>query len=248
VDNRAVLETQRARLARVKAARDSAAVESALEALRQGAAGGTNLLEASILAMRRRATVGEVSRALEDVFGRHRAQWTGVMGVYASYYQDDEAFGRLKARVERFEAAHGRRPRLLVAKLGQDGHDRGAKIVATALADVGFDIDVGPLFQMPEEVARDALEQDVHCIGISTQAGAHATLVPELVRQLRAAGAAHIHVECGGEIPAEERELLARDGVALTVGRGTPLPEFSERLLTVLGVPAGPECPRGDAP
>jgi methylmalonyl-CoA mutase len=237
IDNRTVVSTQRARLETLKAGREARGVARALDALTQGARSGANLLELSVEAVRRRATVGEVSSALEKCFGRHRVEWASVSGVYASYYEDDASFGRLKARVERFAAEHGRRPRLLVAKLGQDGHDRGAKVVATALADVGFDIDVGPLFQTPEEVARSALDQDVHCVGISTQAGAHATLVPELVRLLRAGGGENIHVVCGGVIPDAEREELLRNGVALTFGPGTPLPEVADRLLTLLGAP-----------
>jgi methylmalonyl-CoA mutase len=237
IDNHEVREAQVRRLAEVRAKRDAQAVERALGELERGAGEGRNLLELSVAAMRARATVGEVSLALERVFGRHQAERTGVTGVYAGYYTGDAEFQAIVQAVQRFERERGRRPRILMTKLGQDGHDRGARVVATGLADFGFDVDVGPLFQTPAEAAEAAVDNDVHCVGVSTQAGAHSTLVPELVRELAARNGAGIRVVCGGIIPEQDRPELERAGVSLVFGPGTPLAEIARALLTILGVP-----------
>jgi methylmalonyl-CoA mutase len=235
VDNSAVREAQVERLARVRASRDARAVESALAALRAGAESGSgNLLQLSIAAARARATVGEISSGLEAVWGRHQAETRTIAGVYGSYYEGDEKWAGLRARVEEFLSAEGRRPRVLVAKMGQDGHDRGAKLIATAFADAGFDVDIGPLFQTPAEVARQAVENDVHAVGVSTQAAGHLTLVPELIEELRRAGAAEIAVVCGGVIPAQDHAALEQAGVAAVFGPGTPVPAAASRVLEVL--------------
>jgi methylmalonyl-CoA mutase len=234
VDNTAVRERQLARLNELRTRRDGAAVEAALEALRRGAAGKENLLALSIAAMRARATVGEVSDALEAVFTRHRATIRAVSGVYGRAFAEDEAFRRIQAEVEAFARAEGRRPRLLVAKLGQDGHDRGMKVIATAFADIGFDVDIGPLFQTPEEAARDAIENDVHVVGVSTLAAAHRTLVPELLDQLRKEGADDILVVIGGVVPPQDHEPLRRAGVAAVYGPGTNIPAAASEIMALI--------------
>src|SRR5581483_3810702 len=188
-----VRESQVARLNQVKAKRDAGAVTATLTALSKAAEDGSgNLLELTVAAMRARATLGEVSSALEQVYGRHKAEIRSVAGVYGSAYRDDPDFQMIQRKVQDFAREEGRRPRLLVVKLGQDGHDRGAKIIATAFADIGFDVDVGPLFQTPEEAARQAVENDVHIVGVSSQAAAHKTLVPALIAALRAEGAGDV--------------------------------------------------------
>ncbi len=212
VDNAAVREGQIRRLERLRATRDQARVDAALRALADGARGDANLLDLSIEAIRARATVGEVSDALESVFGRHRATIQTIAGVYGDAAAGDEDWERARAAVEAFAAAEGRRPRMLVVKMGQDGHDRGAKVIATAFADLGFDVDVGPLFQTPEEAARDAVENDVHVVGVSSQAAGHKTLVPELLAQLRKQGGDDIVVVVGGVIPAQDYEFLRDAG------------------------------------
>ncbi len=235
IDNDAVREAQLARLAAVRASRDSRAVESALAALQQVArSGGGNLLDASVEAVRARATVGEVSEALEAVFTRHRAEVRSVSGVYSSLYEGDEDFEAIRREVREFAREEGRRPRMLVVKLGQDGHDRGMKVIATAFADLGFDVDVGPLFQVPEEAARQAVENDVHAIGVSSQAGGHTTLVPELTAALAAQGASEIAVVVGGIIPPRDHEALRERGVAAIFGPGTPIPKAAREVLQVL--------------
>src|SRR5438105_1265116 len=208
IDNTEVLRLQLMRLERVKATRDPHQVQSALDALAEGAKGNGNLLALSIEAMRARATVGEVSDALEKIFGRYRADIRTISGVYGRAYADDEEFQRIRKEVEAFATEEGRRPRILVAKLGQDGHDRGAKVIATAFADLGFDVDIGPLFQTPEEAAREAIENDVHVVGISSQAAGHKTLVPQLIEALHAQGARDIVVVVGGVIPAGDYDFL----------------------------------------
>ncbi len=235
VDNQKVRESQEARLAEVKRARDPGQVARALEAL-EGAArsGAGNLLSLSIEAMRARATVGEVSEALSRVYGRYEPAAPTVRGVYAAAMSRDERFAALLESVERFAKAQGRRPRLLVAKLGQDGHDRGARVIAAGFADAGFDVDVAPLFQTPEEVARQAVDNDVHVVGISTQAGAHLTLVPELVRALRDENAPEILVVCGGVIPPQDHAALLEAGVGAIFGPGTQVTEAAERVLALL--------------
>jgi methylmalonyl-CoA mutase len=205
-----------------------------LQGLRDGAAGDANLLELSVVATRARATVGEISAALEDVFSRHRATIRTIAGVYGAPYEGDDEYVEIQARVARFAEREGRRPRLLVVKLGQDGHDRGAKVIATAFADLGFDVDVGPLFQTPEEAARDATENDVHVVGVSSQAAGHKTLVPELIAQLRKQGAEDVVVVVGGVIPAQDYGDLRDAGVAAIFGPGTNIPKAAAEVLDLL--------------
>ncbi|MFQ5696961.1 MAG: methylmalonyl-CoA mutase [Myxococcota bacterium] len=231
IDNRAVREAQIRRLHEVRARRDAERWRRSLDALRDAARGEANLLEAALEAARARATVGEISQALEDVFGRHRAETRGVSGVYRAEFGDDEALERIQKEVEAFERDEGRRPRMLVVKLGQDGHDRGARIIASAFADLGFDVDIGPLFQTPEEAARQAVENDVHVVGVSTLAAGHRTLVPQLIDALRAEGAGDIVVICGGVIPSRDHARLQALGVARVFGPGTPIPEAASGVL-----------------
>ena len=188
---------------------------------RNGAEGDANLLALSIEASRARATVGEISDAMEQVFGRHRAVIRSISGVYGGAYDDDEEFARIRKEVDEFAQEEGRRPRILVAKLGQDGHDRGAKVIATAFADLGFDVDIGPLFQTPEEAASDAIENDVHVVGISSQAAGHKTLVPQLIEALRSQGARDVVVVVGGVIPPNDYEFLFDAGVSAVFGPGS---------------------------
>jgi methylmalonyl-CoA mutase cobalamin-binding domain/chain len=214
IDNVAVRESQVAQLKRIRASRDNAAVDAALAALTAAAESGKgNLLDLSVKAMRLRATVGEVSDALERIWGRHRASTQAVSGVYQAIVADDEGWGVMKDEVSQFAEDQGRRPRILIAKLGQDGHDRGAKVIATAFADLGFDVDIAPLFQTPEEAARQAIENDVHAVGVSTLAAGHKTLVPQLIKALRAEGADDIVVVVGGVIPAQDYDELFGHGV-----------------------------------
>jgi methylmalonyl-CoA mutase len=232
VDNVMVRERQIARLQEVRQRRDGAAVHAALEALTAAAASGDgNLLELSVRAVRVRATVGEVSDALEKVFGRHRADTQKVTGVYAAAYESDGEWERLKADVAAFAQEQGRRPRVMIAKLGQDGHDRGAKVVATAFADLGFDVDIGPLFQTPEECARQAIENDVHAVGVSTLAAGHKTLVPAIIGELRKQGADDIVVFVGGVVPQQDYEFLSQAGVKGIYGPGTPIPASARHVL-----------------
>jgi methylmalonyl-CoA mutase len=178
--------------------------------------------------------VGEISEALERVYTRHRAEVRSVSGVYRSVYQGDEEFEGVRREVEAFAEREGRRPRILVVKLGQDGHDRGMKVIATAFADLGFDVDIGPLFQMPEEAARQAVENDVHAVGVSTQAGGHRSLVPELIEALRAQGAGDVVVVAGGVIPPRDYEFLRERGVAAIFGPGTPVPKAAREVLRAI--------------
>lgn len=232
VDNVKVREQQIARLQKIKATRDGAQVHAALEALTAAARTGQgNLLELSIQAIRLRATVGEVSDALEKIFGRHRADTQKVTGVYAAAYDSAEGWEKLKSEIETFAQEQGRRPRVMVAKLGQDGHDRGAKVVATAYADLGFDVDMGPLFQTPEECARQAIENDVHAVGISTLAAGHKTLVPAIIAELEKQGANDIIVFVGGVIPQQDYEFLYNAGVKGIYGPGTPIPASAKDVL-----------------
>jgi methylmalonyl-CoA mutase len=235
VDNQEVRRGQIARLERVKASRDAGAVERALAALTLAATTGEgNLLALSIDAARARATVGEISSALELSWGRHQAQTRSISGVYGAHYAEDEQWKALRSDVAGFEKDNGRRPRLLVVKMGQDGHDRGAKVIATAFADLGFDVDVGPLFQTPEEAARQAVENDVHVIGVSSQAAGHTTLVPELIRALGKLGASEIVVTVGGVIPQQDYEALKKAGVAEVFGPGTKVPVAARRVLDLV--------------
>jgi methylmalonyl-CoA mutase len=232
VDNVRVREQQIARLEKIRASRDGAQVQAALEALTTAARTGQgNLLDLSIRAIRLRATVGEVSDALEKVFGRHRADTQKVTGVYAAAYDSAEGWETLKSEIGRFAEEQGRRPRVMVAKLGQDGHDRGAKVVATAYADLGFDVDIGPLFQTPEECARQAIENDVHAVGVSTLAAGHKTLVPAILEALRAQGGDDIVVFVGGVVPQQDYDYLYKAGVKGIYGPGTPIPASAKDVL-----------------
>jgi methylmalonyl-CoA mutase len=232
IDNQAVRENQIKRLRALRAARDGAKVNAALEALTACAKTSRgNLLDLSIQAIRLRATVGEVSDALEKAWGRHRADTQKVTGVYAAAYDSAEGWEELKAEIAEFAAAQGRRPRVMIAKLGQDGHDRGAKVVATAFADLGFDVDIGPLFQTAEECARQAIENDVHAVGVSTLAAGHKTLVPAIIESLRAQGADDIIVFVGGVIPRQDYEFLYAAGVKGIYGPGTPIPASAKDVL-----------------
>ncbi len=235
IDNSRVRDGQIARLKQLRANRDEAACRRALEAMAAMARSGQgNLLEGAIVATRARATVGEISDALESVFTRHRAAIRSVSGVYGGAIGEDEGFARIKAEVERFAAEEGRRPRLLVVKLGQDGHDRGAKVIATAFADIGFDVDIGPLFQTPAEAARQAIENDVHIVGVSSLAAGHKTLVPQLIEELRKQGDDEILVVCGGVIPVQDYEFLTRAGVAAIFAPGTSIPQSAGQILELL--------------
>jgi methylmalonyl-CoA mutase len=234
IDNTKVREQQVARLQHVREERDEAEAQAALTALTEGARGDANLLELAVEAARTRATVGEISDAMEAVFGRHRAEIHSISGVYASEYEGDEEFAAIKKDVAAFAEREGRRPRMLVVKMGQDGHDRGAKVIATAFADMGFDVDVGPLFQTPAEAARDAVEHDVHIVGVSSQAAGHKTLVPQLIDELRAAGAGNVVVVCGGVIPPQDYEFLHDAGVAAVFGPGTNIPQAARKVLELV--------------
>jgi methylmalonyl-CoA mutase len=232
IDNSAVRAAQVARLRAVRASRDSEAVRRALEHLEALARSGEgNLLEAAVEAARARATGGEISDALERVYGRHRPETRTISGVYAGVSEGDAEFDAVRAEVEAFAAAEGRRPRILVCKLGQDGHDRGMKVIASAFADLGFDVDIGPLFQMPDEAARQAVENDVHAVGVSTQAAGHKTLVPQLVEALRAQGAGDVVVVAGGVIPPRDHAELRAAGVSAVFGPGTPIPKAAREVL-----------------
>lgn len=232
VDNHKVREQQVARLGRLRETRDGAKVQAALEALTAAAHSGQgNLLALSIEAIRLRATVGEVSDALEKVYGRHRADTQKVTGVYAAAYDSAEGWEKLKQEIAQFAQEQGRRPRVMIAKLGQDGHDRGAKVVATAYADLGFDVDMGPLFQTPEECARQAIENDVHAVGVSTLAAGHKTLVPAILEELRKQGADDIIVFVGGVIPQQDYGFLYDAGVKGIYGPGTPIPASAKDVL-----------------
>jgi len=239
IDNTDVRRQQVARLERVRASRDEQACRAALTRLTEGAAGDGNLLALCIDAARARATVGEMSDAMETVFDRHKAEIRSIHGVYGAAYAGDDAFEATQRDVEAFAEAEGRRPRMLVVKMGQDGHDRGAKVIATAFADLGFDVDVGPLFQTPAEAARDAVDNDVHVIGVSSQAAGHLTLVPQLIDELRAAGAGDVVVVCGGVIPPQDHEKLYDAGVAAIFGPGTNIPDAARKVLGLLRTGAG---------
>ena len=235
IDNSAVRDGQIARLTELRAERDTVVCEQTLEALSVAAETGEgNLLELAVDAARARATVGEISDALEKQWGRHRAQTRSISGVYGSAYKGDEGFMNITKKVEEFAETHGRRPRMLVVKMGQDGHDRGAKVISTAFADLGFDVDVGPMFQTPEEAARQAIENDVHIVGVSSQAAGHKTLVPKMIESLKAQGADEILVICGGVIPPKDYAALTEMGVAAIFGPGTNIPEAAEQVLGLI--------------
>ena len=234
IDNGAVREAQVARLKATRAARDEPRCQATLAELTHRAGHGGNLLEAAVDAARARASVGEISDAMEKVFGRHRAEVRTLAGVYGAAYEGDAGFEAIQADVVAFAEAEGRRPRMLVVKMGQDGHDRGAKVIATAFADIGFDVDVGPLFQTPEEAAQDAIDNDVHVIGISSQAAGHKTLAPKLIEVLRARGAGDILVICGGVIPQQDYDFLKSAGVKAIFGPGTNIPLAAKEILDLI--------------
>ena len=234
VDNVAVREAQIARLENIRSTRDQAKCKAALAELSRRAAEGGNLLEAAVEAARARASVGEISMAMENVFGRHRAEVKTLAGVYGAAYEGDEDFAAIQKSVESFAEEEGRRPRMLVVKMGQDGHDRGAKVIATAFADIGFDVDVGPLFQTPEEAAQDAIDNDVHVIGISSQAAGHKTLAPRLIEILNERDAGDILVICGGVIPQQDYDFLKSAGVKAIFGPGTNIPNAAQEILDLI--------------
>ncbi|WP_461517122.1 methylmalonyl-CoA mutase [Porticoccus sp.] len=235
IDNSAVRVSQVARLHKIRTDRDSDICQKALDALTAAAESGQgNLLELAVDAARARATVGEISDALEKIWGRHQAETRTISGVYGSAYEGDEDFAAIQASVAEFAAQAGRRPRMLVAKMGQDGHDRGAKVIATAFADIGFDVDISPMFQTPEEAARMAVENDVHVVGVSSQAAGHKTLVPQLIAALKKEGADDIKVVCGGVIPPQDYQALYDAGVAAVYGPGTNIPKAAAEVLALL--------------
>ncbi len=235
VDNAKVRLSQIERLKNVRSKRDSAACEKALAALTEAAKNKTgNLLELAVEAAQQRATVGEISSALEKIYGRYNASIKTISGVYGAVYDADDSLKPIRDKVAAFAKGEGRRPRILVAKMGQDGHDRGAKVIATAFADMGFDVDVGSLFATPEEVARQAVENDVHIVGVSSHAAGHKTLVPQLIAALKVAGRGDILVVCGGVIPAQDYSVLEQAGVAAIFGPGTNIPQAAEKVLGLL--------------
>jgi methylmalonyl-CoA mutase len=235
VDNTLVRQKQIERIQQVKAQRDEAAVQQALESLTRCAQTGEgNLLERAVEAARRRATLGEISYALEKVFGRYKAMIRSISGIYAAEVSDDEHFRTAQQMADRFAELEGRRPRIMIAKMGQDGHDRGAKVIATSFADLGFDVDVGPLFQTPEEVARQAAENDVHVVGVSSLAGGHKTLVPQLIEELKKIGRDDILVVVGGVIPPQDFDFLYKAGATAVFGPGTIVAVAAQRILEIL--------------
>ncbi len=235
IDNSAVRVSQVARLEKIRASRNQSDCDAALNALEGAAKSGKgNLLELAVEAARARATVGEISMVMEKIFGRHRAEVKTLAGVYGAAYEGDEGFAAIQRDVEKFAEEEGRRPRMLVVKMGQDGHDRGAKVIATAFADIGFDVDVGPLFQTPEEAAQDAIDNDVHIVGISSQAAGHKTLAPKLVEALKAQGADDIIVICGGVIPQQDYDFLYKAGVKAIFGPGTNIPDAAKDILKLV--------------
>ena len=234
IDNDAVRQAQVTRLASIRHHRDPGACEAALVEVERRAREGGNLLGAAVEAARARASVGEISTAMENVFGRHRAEVKTLAGVYGAAYEGDEGFAMIQKSVEAFAEKEGRRPRMLVVKMGQDGHDRGAKVIATAFADIGFDVDVGPLFQTPEEAAQDAVDNDVHVIGISSQAAGHKTLAPKLIEALKAKDAGDILVICGGVIPQQDYAFLKDAGVKAIFGPGTNIPDAAQDILKLI--------------
>jgi methylmalonyl-CoA mutase len=235
IDNDKVREAQVTRLKSIRAKRDEAKLKATLDALSAAAKDGSgNLLALAIEATRARATVGEISDALEKVFSRHQATIRSISGVYSQGFEGDEGFRRVQNEVAAFAENEGRRPRMLVVKMGQDGHDRGAKVIATAFADIGFDVDIGPLFQTPEEAARQAIENDVHVVGVSSQAAGHKTLVPELIGHLRRMGGGDILVVCGGVIPPQDYDFLRKAGVSAIYGPGTNIPAAASEIISLV--------------
>jgi methylmalonyl-CoA mutase len=234
IDNSAVRDAQIARLKTIRKNRDTAACDGALVALEQGAHEGGNLLELAVVAARARATVGEISDAMERAFGRHKAKVKLLEGVYGAAYEGDQGFMDIQAEVAEFAVKYGKKPSMMVVKMGQDGHDRGGKVIATAFADIGFDIEMGPLFQTPEEAAIDAIEKGVDVVGISSQAAGHTTLAPQLVHALKNKGGGDIIVICGGVIPPDDYNFLRQVGVRAIFGPGTNIPEAAKQVLELV--------------
>jgi methylmalonyl-CoA mutase len=235
VDNTAVREAQIGHLRKLKSDRNAAAVTASLEALTHAAASGEgNLLALSIDAARKRATLGEISFALEKVYGRYKAVIRSISGIYSAESNENESFRKARELADAFAELEGRRPRIMIAKMGQDGHDRGAKVVATGYADIGFDVDIGPLFQTPAESAKQAVENDVHILGVSSLAGGHKTLVPQVIEVLKALGREDILVIVGGVIPPQDYDVLYQAGVAAIFGPGTTIPDAGIKMLEVL--------------
>jgi len=235
IDNTAVREAQVKRLNQLKAERNPAEVELALNALTQAARTGEgNLVELAVVAARNRATLGEISSALEKIYGRHKAVIRAISGVYSAELSDDENFRKAKELADQFAQLDGRRPRIMVAKMGQDGHDRGSKVIATSFADLGFDVDIAPLFQTPQEVARQAAENDVHVVGVSSLAAGHKTLIPQLIAELKALDRADILVIAGGVIPAKDYQFLYDAGVVGIFGPGTVISVAAQQILNKL--------------
>ena len=234
IDNSAVRDQQIARLKQTRSHRDTKAVQAALHDLEKGAEGHANLLELAVKAARLRATVGEISDAMEKVFNRYHADIRSISGIYAGEYKGDADFAALQADIKAYAKEKGGAPRILVAKMGQDGHDRGARVIATALGDLGFDVKIGALFQTPEEVAKDAIESGVQIIGVSTQAAGHKTLVPELIAALKKHKRGDILIVVGGVIPVQDYPFLQSAGVAAIFGPGTNIPEAARKVLTLL--------------
>lgn len=235
IDNLKVREGQIARLEKIRATRDQAQCDAALAAIEDAAKSGQgNMLALAVEAARARASVGEISQAMENAWGRHRAEVRGVSGVYGKAFEGDDAFAAVQKEVSDFAEAEGRRPRMLVVKMGQDGHDRGAKVIATAFADIGFDVDIGPLFQTPDEAAQDAIDNDVHVIGVSSQAAGHKTLAPQLIESLKAQGAGDVLVVCGGVIPSTDYDFLKNAGVAAIFGPGTHIPDAARDVIRLI--------------
>jgi methylmalonyl-CoA mutase len=235
VDNTKVRESQLKRLADIKSKRDQKKVNAVLEALTEAAKSGKgNLLELSVEAARHRATLGEISYALEKVYGRYQATIRSISGVYSAEVKNNEQLNKARQMADEFAALAGRRPRILVAKMGQDGHDRGAKVISTGFADMGFDVDIGPLFQTPAEVAKQALENDVHILGVSSLAGGHKTLIPQVIEELKKAGRPDIIVVAGGVIPQQDYQMLYDAGVSSVFGPGTSIPLAAQEVLGIL--------------
>jgi methylmalonyl-CoA mutase len=235
IDNTAVREAQLQRLQKLRSMRDEAKVKACLNAITEAASAGSgNLLEKAVEAARARASLGEISDAMEKVFGRHKAVIRAISGVYSSEFGEGEEIAKVRQMADDFEQREGRRPRILVAKLGQDGHDRGAKVIATAFADLGFDVDIGALFQTPEEVARQAVENDVHVVGMSSLAAGHKTLLPQLIAELKKLDREDIMVVIGGVIPAQDYEYLKANGAAAIFGPGTVIPVAAQKVLMEL--------------
>jgi len=229
-----VRESQIAQLRKLKAERDNASVQHALDALTQAAAGSGNLLALAVDAARVRATLGEISAALEKVWGRHKAQTRSITGIYGAEFGEGDSMKRVRRMTDDFAEREGRRPRILIAKMGQDGHDRGARVVASAYADLGFDVDIGPLFQTPGETAKQAVENDVHVVGVSSLAAGHKTLLPQLIAELKALGRNDIMVVVGGVIPPQDYDFLYKAGAAAIFGPGTVIPDAAEKILKAL--------------